>query len=260
MRIVKKVVTTAVAALSIAGGAAARADVFGFGVEGRSWFMDFEGKIGVDAPGLTGTKIDADDDLEMDTSKNIAEVEAWIEFLSNRINFSVMDIRSKGEKRITQQINYKGKTFQVSDTVSSEIDLSIIDATFERPIPFVGEWGPVSVNLLLGAKYIDFSGELKSAALGTIEESDKAPIPEIGASIRIDLGDLEAYAGAKGLSVNTTDVDGKMIDARASVGYTLWNLVTLHGGYRHLSIDIEADDSELDLKFAGPYLGASISF
>ncbi len=115
------------------------------------------------------------------------------------------------------------------------------------------------MNILLGAKMINFEGEIASPAL-TTSETVEAPVPQVGLSVRGKISPVELYAGIKGVAIDVSSVSGHMIDARAEVGVGRWYGLGLKAGYRYLGFAIESDDAELDLVYSGPYAALSYEF
>lgn len=239
---------------------AAAAPGFGFGAEVRNWWVDLEGDFKVDQTGVPGTNIDVEDDLDVDTSKTVVEPEIWFRIFSNRFNFSAVNLNYSGSGVLSRSIVFNGKTYTANSTVDSRLDLSIIDGTYERPIPFIGSWGPVSLNILLGGKLLDFDGEIEAPGTGRAEESVQAPVPQVGLALRGDVSLVEFYAGVKGVAIDVSEVSGSMIDARAAVGIGRFFGFGIHGGYRYLGFEIESDDIEIDLVYSGPYVSADWIF
>lgn len=233
---------------------------FGVGFEARSWHPTLDGKVTVDTDALPGTRIDADRDLDVDEKESVLDGEVWFRIFSNRFNFSWVRLENEGRKTLTQSLTFDGKTYTAGDTVTSEFNLEVLDGTYERPIPFIGDWGFASLNILLGAKLIDFEGELNSTALGRTSEDVKAPVPQVGASFRAGWEPVELYLSAKGVAIDVQDVSGHMLDLRGEVGVgRLWGFA-LKAGYRYLGFAIESDDAEIDLSYAGPYGAISWEF
>ncbi len=231
----------------------------GFGAELRHWVVDLDGDISIDTSTIVGTKIDAENTLDMDTSKTALDAEVWFRLFSNRFNFSWVNLKNTGNRNLTQSVVFDGTTYTAGTTVDSRLELEVLDGTFERPIPFVGEWGDFSVNMLLGAKLINFEGEIESAVLSTTEEV-QAPVPQVGLSLRGKISPVEFYAGVKGVAIDLSDVSGHMLDARGEIGVGRLYGFAVKGGYRYLGFAIESDDAELDLVYSGPYATLSYEF
>ncbi len=243
-----------------AGASAARAAPgFGFGAELRHWAANLDGDITIDQNAIVGTKIDAENTLDIDTSEATLDGEVWFRIFSNRFTFSWVNLENEGTKNLSQSVVFDGVTYTAGTTVESRLALNILDGTFERPLPFIGSWGDFSVNILLGVKKVDFEGEISSPVL-TTTETVEAPLPQVGLSFRGKVSPVEFYLAAKGLAIDVGDVSGHMVDIRAEAGLGRWYGLAVKGGYRYLGFAIESDDAELDLVYSGPYAGLSYEF
>ncbi|NNG46235.1 MAG: hypothetical protein HKM86_03865, partial [Deltaproteobacteria bacterium] len=152
---------------------------FGAGVRGMYWFPDLSATAQSITGGVPETKFDLKDDLGMD-DENFLSGEAFLRFGRLHFRIGYTNISYDGSETLSQDIEFNGQIFPVSDNVISSLDVKMLDAEVQVDIlrpDFV------AANFYLGligkVKYVDVDLELSSTTL-TEKEDFQVPIPMLG--------------------------------------------------------------------------------
>lgn len=223
------------------------------------WFSELDGKVQVTDAGLSGTKIDLVNDLGVDDSENIPNFTlSYRLFENSKISFSYFDVENEGSKSINQVFNYKGNTYTVGATVTSSLDLTVIEGRYGYR--FLGT-DKYDLYGLIGVKYAKVKAELNNTSFGTKKEEITAPVPVVGISAEVRPFNKFAIGGEiTGLTISTGSVDFTLIDALANVGYDISDNFRASLGYRYLNIDGSDGDDSVEVTYQGPYAAIVGSF
>jgi outer membrane protein len=237
MRRILQVVTVVAAVLLMAGSAFA-ASGFEVGARGAYWF-----------PKLTGG-------ARTNTIGDTRFGEAFLRLGRTTLRVGYTQLSFDGDKALTDDIVFNGQTF--STNVVSKLDMKMIDGEvqFDFLRPNVGVAG-VNLGLLLQVKYVDGTVELRNT-LRTETKDFKAPIPMIGAAAGVgflkDMVRVDARAAGIAYSGN------HLYDADAYASFAPLPFVRIQGGYRHIDLKIDENDTLASFKLSGPYVGGQLSF
>src|SRR5690606_32943209 len=197
------------------------------------WESDLSGDIGdKNRPG-------ADlQDLGLDDERNqfyFVAFEHFVPLIPN-VRLQQTDISLSNSAMITQGFVLDGVTYGANDTVSSDFDLSHLDATFYYEI--LDNW----VNLDLGLTFRKFDGEVRfnSANSGSSSEKLDDTLPMLYAKAQFDLPFTGFYVAASGNYTAYDDSD--VSDFTAAVGYMSNGLLLDLGvelGLRELSVKLD---------------------
>lgn len=248
--------------LALPGFAAA---AFELGVKGAYWIPDFSGEFRLDRRGITGTPVDIEDDLGID-DESFFFAEAWLRAGRHRLSLSAMRVDYSGQKTLSQDIVFGGRTFSAEGRAESSLEYTSFDLAYQYDlVRLEGVLAGFSLGPILQLTYLD--GEVKMSGGGSINgvtglveasQSFQIPLPLIGAGARLGLlaGWLEARARAVGIAYRSY----ALWEFQAEAALTPFPLLEIVGGYRRFVIDVEWDDILLHYTQSGPYLGAALVF
>jgi outer membrane protein len=247
-----QVVTVAAGFLLLAGSAFA-ASGFEVGARGAYWFPKLTGGARTNAIG--DTRFDFKDTLGV-KDENIPFGEAFLRLGRTTVRVGYTQLSFDGDKALTDDIVFNGQTF--STNVVSKLDMKMLDGEvqFDFLRPDVGVAG-VNLGLLLKVKYVDGTVELRNT-LRTETKGFKAPIPMIGAAAGAgflkDMVRVDVRAAGIAYSGN------HLYDADAYASFAPLPFVRIQGGYRHIDLKIDENDTLASFKLSGPYVGGQLSF
>jgi len=225
------------------------------------WMPSIDAEVTSSEFSVVGTKIDLIDDLGLDDSENIPAIRGSLDLpLFPEILVSYFAVDSSATKTLTKSLTYKGKTYSVAETVASKYDITQYEALLVFPLinQDAGKLG-----FLFGAKYFEVESELNGSVTGDNKESVEGPVPVIGANIGIGLGEKIKIEGlARGLVLEIQDLDASLFDIEVDLTYDFNRALRAYVGYRYFSIDAEdtSTKDKVDIKFAGPVAGVTLSF
>ncbi len=238
--------------------AASDASALEVGARGMYWFPSLSGNLQSSTNGIPETSLDVKDDLGIG-DKNFLGGEAFLR--AGRVRFSVgyIPLRYEGTRQLTQQIVFQGTTFNVSDNVTSKIDLKMIDAELEydllRPDLAAANF---YLGLILKVKYVDGRVELRSASAPPESEDFKAPVPMAGLAAGVGILSNVITADARLAGIGYSG--NHLVEGDFCVSVAPLPFVRFQGGYRYIDLKIDEDEILARLKIKGPYVGAQLSF
>ncbi len=232
---------------------------FGFevGVRGFYWIPKITGDIRVDDDGIDGTRIDLEDDLDIE-SDGYPGAEAFIGLGSHHISLAYYRAKVDGEEVLSRDINFAGETFNISESVDSELEYDAWDFQYRWDfLDLENILAGFSLGLVGRIQVFDGSAEIESSTLRAATDfTIAAPMAGLGFNAGILADWIEVRAIATGMSYG----DGTIFDGQADISFTPFPFFDIHGGYRYFMIDVDEDDIELDSEIAGPFVGVTISF
>jgi outer membrane protein len=254
MRRILRIVTVAAGFLLLAGSASSALG-FEVGARGAYWFPKLTGSAQTNGTG--DTRFDFKDTLGVG-DENVPFGEAFLRLGSTTLRVGYMQLAFDGDKELTQTVVFNGTPYFASENVISSLDMKMLDGEvqFDFLRPDVGVAG-FNLGLLLKVKYVDGQVELRSTTR-TETKDFKAPIPMLGAAAGVgfikDMIRVDARASGIAYSGN------HLYDVDAYASFAPLPFVRIQGGYRHIDLEIDEDDTLASFKLSGPYLGAQLSF
>jgi hypothetical protein len=229
-----------------------------FSLKGGYLPLSADGKFAVGSDGQAGTKIDFQDDLNFDDSKQY-QLEAAFQLGDFRLFAAYMPIEFSGKGVLTQDTSFSGETFVAGSRVESNVDLDIYEAGLAWYGVNIDDM-PIRVQLgpEVAVKYIDASVDMKSDVYGLkTSESVNVALPSLGLRGRLAMSDWLGVIGRAGYMEYE---DNSFLDVEGQVELSPIPLLGLFAGYRYLDVDIDESDVYVDAKFDGPYIGALVRF
>lgn len=207
-----------------------------------------------------GQKVDVEDDLNLDDSETFTG-ELSLNWGNSKLSFNYLPIDFSGTGTLTVSGTFNGETFEIGDTVSSDMTIDLYDIGYtyyllnfdDLPTRF-------QLGLELAVKIADVDVKMQNIDginPFTETESVTAPIPTIGARTRIALADFLGIVGRIGYLEYD---DNHFLDAEAQIEFSPLPTVGIYAGYRHFDLLVDEDDIFVETEFSGPFGGLLVRF
>lgn len=233
-------------------------------VEVNLLFASTDTKLRVDPSALQlGTLIDAEDDLAMDDSEFMPQVElTLLPGDHHLIRLSAFSTRRAAQTTIDRTISFDDEVYSAGERVDSELNIGLFGLTYgyrfiasnraELAATFGIQVASVEANALVRSRVVREA------------ENGVAPLPLLGLEGRYDFTDRwSAEARLQYLTAHIDDVEGSVLDARLALTWRVNPYLVFGLGYRNFSLDIDSRNSgtpgAVDMKIAGPLLFARAS-
>lgn len=209
----------------------------------------------LDGTATTGTEINFEKDLNLDTSDTVFRVDGYYRFNSkHRIDFSVFDLSRASSSPISRDIQYGDELYTLSTVVSADIDLQIYKAGYtysfmERDKGYLGATAGVYVA--------DTRASLSTTGLGQAAAGDiTAPLPVIGLRGEYALSDRWTFRGSgEFFFLEYGDIDGALVDLYAGVDYSVLDNLAVGFGVNSVTIDVDASKTAFSGSINWNYVG-----
>ncbi|MBI4834852.1 MAG: hypothetical protein HY811_08565 [Planctomycetes bacterium] len=249
----------------IAGNALFAEDIFK--VKVKYWNSGLSGEVQSDSALIAGTDLDLTKDLNLDENAYVPSIELKLKLGSNKIIASYWKSTYEGKQTLATAINYGGTTYNVNDTIESELNLQSTSIIYERVLvpefitkafPSLGE---VELGLLIGIENLSFESSVAST-LASEKEDGSAPIPVIGALFQVGiLNKVKVELGALGFSATVSGIKAEYTDIYAEVDTTFIPYVPLGVGYKKNTLSLKDSDSfDTNIDLSGLYFFTSWEF
>lgn len=248
---------------------------YSLGVRGGPWLGLLDGKVRYPVTFLStplgdiGGRVTADirdEDLVMP----FGEVFLTLKYLA--VYADVWRGKFEDDTEVEADFEFEGTTFSATAPVRGELE--VLSAGGRMQInPIALEF--LEIGASFGARYFRADGELSGEAPGgqRVSESRRveAPIPQVGLSVTIFLGDLlDIYARARGLSVRFQDYDVRTLEGEIGLALNLGDHFSIGAEYRALYLELddrrdndvsdELDRANIDLALHGPLFYLRLRF
>ena len=238
-------------------------------LKGLGWDSTISGKIRADEGFMTGSSIDLKDTLGITESTVIPEIEGKIGFLgTSRFIISYSPASYEGRKTIAKNLSFSGKTFSASESLKTQLDISMTSVLYEfAPLP-EGVIQPLTssepeMGLLLGLKYLHTEAQITSNSTGSVvNETFGLPIPVVGLRIQGRLAEnMQLESAGTWMSLKTKDADLYWSDLYGELKVSIVPKIPFGFGYKLTKLSVESDIGQSFASrfwFKGWYLMASI--
>ncbi len=232
-------------------GALASADTLGVYVSAGQWNAAYSGDI---QNGADQVNIERDLGLSDDNQNTYSiAFEHPVPLLPN-LKLRHQDLQTNGSSVLTRSFTYGNTTFSVSDTVTSDFDLSHDDYILYYEI--LDNW----VSLDVGLNVKKFNGDVRIETTQNSESDtldDSIPLLYARANFEFPLTGLSLDVEASGATFS----GDSFIDMQAALRYETDALFYAELGYRRISLN--ADDVSginVDLAIDGAFLNFGLHF
>ena len=234
--------------------AAIKAGVYGWNANPGGWIQDED--IGREG------RADLENELNLDSEWRYAiwaAIEHPLPLLPN-LKLQYTPLTLEGAGRIGQSFRFGDVAFDAGGTVDSELDLSQLDVIlYWEALDNV-----VDLDLGLNFKVVDGSVRITGvdSATSTVRTAEEdftvvLPLLYVNAGLNLPFTGLRVGVEASGVAYS----GNRLLDARASLSYTVAHVLNLEGGWRWQQLKLDdVSDISTDLEIKGPFLGASLHF
>jgi outer membrane protein len=241
-------VATAVPAFALPG--------FEAGARGMYWFPDLTANVKTTVSGVTG-EFDAKTDLGVG-DKDFPSGEAFVRLGNFHLRVGYTPVKFSGDKTLTDNVVFNGRTFSASSRVITHLDLKMLDGELQfdvlRPDLVAASF---NLGLILKVKYVDGKVDLESSGV-TEKKHFKAPIPMVG--LAAGVGFLKNMIRVDARAAGVAYGGNHLYEGDAFASFAPLPFFRVQGGYRFIDLKIDDDDIVAKLKLKGPYVGAQFSF
>ncbi|MDI6787061.1 MAG: hypothetical protein QME51_01665 [Planctomycetota bacterium] len=240
-------------------------------LKGLGWDSSITGKIQMNEGTSAGTYIDLKDTLGITDSSIVPEIEGKANLLGlSRYIISYTSASYEGKKMITKKLSFAGKTFETSETIKTQLDITMTSFLTEFVSPTEEVTSTIvpaipEIGLLLGIKYLHINGKMTSNNTGAVaEDSFGFPFPVVGLRVQgvlSESGNLILESSATYMKLKSFDVGVKWSDISTEIRYNIIPRLHFGGGYKITKFGIESKRGQYiftRLGFEGLYAVVSL--
>ena len=216
-------------------------------------------KLRVDeSPTQPGTEINAEDDLGLDDSQLLPQVElTLLPGERHLIRLSRFAIDRSAAKHLEKNISFDDQDYLVGERVDSILNLTMFGLTYGYRF-IRTQQAEISASFGIQIADVETNAVVRNRVVRE-SENGVAPLPLLGIEGRYDFSPRWSMeARVQYLTVNETDVDGSILDARLGVTWRMNPYLLFGLGYRTFQIDVNSADEDtpgfVDLTVSGPLL------
>jgi hypothetical protein len=211
-----------------------------------------------ESPTVPGTTLDAEDDLGLDDSQFLPQVElTLLPGEHHLLRLSALSTHRSADRIIERDIVYDDQIYRVGERVDSRLNLTLVGLTYgfrflvrqdsELTATFGVQIADVEVNAVVRSRVIREA------------ESGVAPLPLAGLEGRYDFARRWSVEGRiQYLDADIEQVDGSILDARVAVTWRKNPYLLFGLGFRRFAIDADSSDEStpglVDMSVDGPLL------
>ena len=212
----------------------------------------------------TGTGIDLEEDLGLDSSDSVVRLDGHYRFnQKHRVNFSVFDLSRDSSAAVQRDIQYGDRVFLLDTVVNANFDLTIYKLAYTYSV-MQRDNGYLGVTL--GAYIADSKIGLAEQSLGQVEVREiTAPLPVVG--LRGEHRFSEKWslrASGEVFALEYGDFKGSLYDLYVGLDYQLFDRMAIGAGFNSVRMDIgvtkENASGDLDWQYDGGLLFIKFEF
>ena len=212
----------------------------------------------------TGSDINFEKDLGLDTSDTVFRVDGYYRFNErHRLDFSVFDLSRSASATIDRDIQWGDSLYTVNTVVDTDVDLKIYKAAYtyafmRRDKGYLG--------FTAGLYIADTRSSIAEQNLGQAEIGDvTAPLPVIGLRGEYAISERWSFrASGEFFALEYEDIDGSLVDLYAGVDYQILDNMALGLGVNSVSFDVDATKTSfagaLDWQYVGGLVFLKFNF
>ena len=231
------------------------ADALALGVQADYWMTKLTGTVKADLGGVMGDKINLKDDLGMGDD-NAGEGMLYLQAGRHRLTLRYTPLKYQGSKVVTQSFAFNGRTYSANTKVDSILEFNQTDIQYTYWL--LNMKTGVRLGLIGAIKNVNARATLKAASAGINEEQNfSLPIPMVGASFELGLGDLVRIT-ATGVGISYSG--NSLLDVTAALEVSPVPLFGITAGFRGVYLNVDAGDTEVKLNTTGLFVGVFAHF
>lgn len=211
-----------------------------------------------ESPTQRGTEIDAEKDLGLADFRVLPQVElSLLPGERHLVRLSAFAIHRSAAKRIEKDISFDDEDYFVGERVDSLLNITMFGLTYGYRV-LVRPRGELTGTFGVQIADVEANAVVRSRVVRE-SESGVAPLPLVGLEGRFDFTPRWAVeARAQYLTVDVSQVNGSILDARLALTWRVNPYLAMGLGYRSFTIDVDSADEDtpgfVDLSVGGPLL------
>ena len=209
-----------------------------------AFVTDRQSSTRLDSDSGSGTEIDMEDDLGLESSTSVARLGGYVWLGErHRLDGAVFDLSRSASFPIQETIDFGDETFAINTVVESEWDLKIVKADYTFAV-LARDRGFLGVTA--GLYIADTAISLSQATLGRAESEDvTAPLPLFGLRGDYVINDRITLRGAAQVfAFESEDVDGHLSDFYVGADYGFGQRMAVGLAYNRVSMNLGAQEDD----------------
>jgi hypothetical protein len=212
-----------------------------------------------------GTTIDLEDDLRFDNSADDSNFRMYFRIRPrHRVGLTWYKFDRSSSAVIEEEIEVGDEIIPIGATAGSEFNLDFYQLVYDWSFIKKGKW---EAGLRGGLAYLQsefgVAGETTEGRQVHEFQQEDFPIPMIGIHFEFaPIRRLFLRAGVTALEVSIGKLDGRIIDAKASLAWFPWRHVGFGLGYNYQNVEVGEDGSRFrwDVDYEWTGLTAGLAF
>lgn len=225
-----------------------------------AFITDRQSTTRLDSDNGSGTEIDLEDDLGLESSTNVARLGGYVWLgRRHRLDGAYFDLKRESTFPIKETIDFGDQTYTINTTIVTESKLSIIKADYTYAVVAKDRgW----LGLTAGLYIADTGLSMRQATLGQVESEDvTAPLPVFGLRGDYAFNDRITLRGAaQWFGFESEDVEGRLTDFYVGADYGFGERMAVGLAYNRVSMNLGAIDGGRDARLDWGYDGFLLYF
>ena len=225
-----------------------------------AFITDRQSTTRFDSDNGSGTEIDLEDDLGLESSTNVARLGGYVWLgKRHRLDGAYFDLNRESTFPIKETIDFGDETFTINTTIVTESKLSIIKADYTYAVVAKDRgW----LGLTAGLYIADTGLSMRQATLGQYESEDvTAPLPLFGLRGDYAFNDRITLRGAaQWFGFESEDVEGRLTDFYVGADYGFGERMAVGLAYNRVSMNLGAIEDGRDSRLDWGYDGFMLYF
>lgn len=224
-------------------------------VEGRYWFTNLSSNVQVTDASIIGTDINLVDTLGIDNNKNFWEARVDFNLLDHHLRYAYMPMSWKGQKNITQTVDFAGQSYTGGASVDSSLEIIYQRLGYRYNI--IDTLGN-QLGVIFDIKLLSIDASLKAPTISIDKSySVTVPLPTIGLGAQVGL----PFLFSVGVEATGIGYSGNhLVDGEAHINFNPIPFTTVSGGYRIFDMKVKDGDNKVDFTLKGPFLMVKVGF
>jgi len=225
------------------------------------WDTSADISLSNNAPGLPGTTIDLKNDLGAHDQKFPAFDLILRPAMKHKFRIELVPVHYSQTTVLQSPLTFGGQTYPAGVPISSKIHWKAWRFGYEYDFAY----GPRGfMGFILNVNYTDADASLANAAVGTRSASARAPVPALGAILRVypasHLALTGEISGFKWPGGWIWSGSGDYLDVNTYATLNFVNAFGVEFGFRSFDVHYSVTDNTGSFNLKGPYLGAVLRF
>jgi len=220
-----------------------------------------ETEINLSSPSLLGVSINTANDLGMDRRTNVARIDGFYRFTpAHAFEFTWYDIRRRGAKIISREIDWNGETFPIGAQIDSQLDTEIFKLAYNYSF-YHNEKVELGIGGGLHIMQIKtgLAGQTNNGSNGNFSTSLTAPLPVLNARLRYQITENFSYnLSLDFFALDFEDYSGTFSDLDFRLLYQLTKHFGIGGGINNNNLNLKEDRNGYKLELNNSVTGATL--